>query len=319
LALINDLLLMAGWFLDTVFVTPHAFLAYALTVAITLLIRYQRAAGELEQTSRRLRQRTAELQLSHNELSEVRDELIQQKRLAAVGELAASIAHEVRNPLAVIVNATAGLRRSGMRGQDRTTLLQIIEEETSRLAGLVTDLLRFARPFNLAPAQVSLPELVKRAGRMVGDKYRVALGLSDDPRLTMIRADAGLLRLALENLIENACQAMPRGGKIHICSSDDRLDGVHCVRVAVRDEGPGMQPHVQKRALDPFFTTRSTGTGLGLAIAKRIVEAHGGKIKIESRPGSATTVALWIPLEQRPSGGRPTMSDHPRPASTGRN
>ena len=162
---------------------------------------------------------------------------------------------------------------------------------------------------------MSLPELVERAARMVGDKYHVTLGLSDDPRLTTIRVDAGLLRIALENLIENACQAMPRGGTIHICSSEDRGDDVHRVRLAVTDEGPGMQPHVQKRALDPFFTTRSSGTGLGLAIAKRIVEAHGGEITIASKPGCATSVALLIPLEEWPSGAPAAVSRQTRPVA----
>jgi signal transduction histidine kinase len=303
----NDALLSTGRVVATVCLSPHAFVLYAFAVASTLLFRYHRATGELEQTASSLRERTAELRHSYIELSEMEDELVKQQQLAAVGELAASIAHEVRNPLAVIVNAAASLRRERLSDQDRQTLLGIIDEETSRLNGLVTDLLRFARPFSITSADVELAELLERAARVVGDDYQVELSIPDDPLLGTAAVDPALLRLALENVIENACQAMPDGGTIGISSEYSSLDGVPCVRIAVRDQGPGMDAQVRKRALDPFFTTRRSGTGLGLPIAARIMEAHRGTLTIESEPGSGTVIGLLVPA--------PEASDHAKPPS----
>ena len=235
------------------------------------------------------------------------DELVKQQQLAAVGELAASIAHEVRNPLAVIVNATASLRREHVSDQDREMLLGMVDEETCRLNGLVTDLLRFARPFSITSTEVDLAELLERAARVGGDQHAVVVDVPDDPVLNTAAVDPALLRLALENVIENACQAMPEGGTICISSEYSSLDGVPCVRICVRDHGPGMDPEVKKRALDPFFTTRRSGTGLGLPIAARIMEAHRGTLTIESEPGTGTVIGLLVPA--------PEASDHAKPPS----
>jgi len=308
LAVINDVLLISGVLSRTMYLVPHAFLAYAFSVAATLLVRYRAAAGQLEQTTWSLREATEELRQSHDELREIQDELSTKQQLATVGELAAAIAHEVRNPLAVIVNAIAGLRRGGMGDDDRKMLLDIVDEEAARLNRLVTDLLRFARPVTVRRSAVSLVELAHRAESLAREGQTVQVSIADDPEVKTVWVDPGLFRLVFDNLVENACQSMPGGGTVSIEITRAALDERAFVRVDIKDVGQGMEPEVLERATDPFFTTRPSGTGLGLPIVQRIIEAHGGEIEIDSEPGAGTCVSLLIPM------GEPELSD--RPASS---
>ena len=289
----SDAALAAGLQGSLPYVLPHAFLFYGFALSSTLLLRYRRTTGQLARTISSLRERTAELRLSHHELNLMENELHKQEQLAAVGELAASIAHEVRNPLAVIVNATASLRHGRIGPDDRETLLGIVEEEAARLNGLVTDLLRFARPLSVKLTEVSLADLSARVVAFLGDDYPVDVALERTADRAI--ADSGLLQLALENLIQNSCQAMPEGGNIRISSEASVLGGSPAVRIEVADEGFGMTPDVARRAFDPFFTTRPRGNGLGLPIVQRIAHAHGGEVTINSTPSEGTSVALLIP------------------------
>jgi signal transduction histidine kinase len=302
-AIANDLLLALGIIVGTPSMLPHAFLMYAFGVAGTLLLRYRVAAGELEETATSLRNKSEELRHSYAELKLVQDELVRKKQLAAVGELAAAIAHEVRNPLAVIVNAVAGLRRVELKEGDRATLLNIVEEESGRLNRLVTDLLRFARPVDVKRSPVSLIELANRTRSVVGDDYEVDVRASDDPDIQVIWVDPNLFRLVLDNLVSNACQSMRGGGRVEISVSRKDHHGELAAMVEIRDRGHGMDAQVKRRALDPFFTTRPSGTGLGLPIVQRIVEAHGGELTIESAEGQGTTVTLAIPVRAPAQNG----------------
>jgi signal transduction histidine kinase len=294
-AAIHDILLVSNK-ISSVYLVPHASSAYALGVASTLLIRYRATAGQLELTASSLRVATEELRHSHDELRQIQDELSTKQQLATVGELAAAIAHEVRNPLAIIVNAVAGLRRLGMSEDDRKMLLDIVDEEAARLNRLVTDLLRFARPVTVRRSAVSLVELAHRAESLAREGHIVKVLIGNDPDVRTVWVDPGLFRLVFDNLVENALQSMPGGGTVTIEIKRGELDGVSCVRVEIRDQGQGMEPEVLERATDPFFTTRPSGTGLGLPIVQRIIEAHGGDIDIESEPGDGTSVILLIPM-----------------------
>jgi len=306
-AMVNDLAMAAGM-IDSLSLMPHAFPLYAFGVAGTLLLRYRVAAGELQQTANSLRDASDQLRHSYAELKVVQDELVRKKQLAAVGELAAAIAHEVRNPLAVIVNAVAGLRRAGLQENDRATLLNIVEEESGRLNRLVTDLLRFARPVEVKRSPVSLLELANRTRGVVGDDYEIHVGIEDDPLIQTVWVDPNLFRLVFDNLVSNACQSMKDGGRVEIDVRRGDLDGQLAAHIEIKDSGHGMDPQVKKRALDPFFTTRPSGTGLGLPIVQRIVEAHGGRLDITSGEGEGTTVTLTIPVA-RPANNDSTRSD----------
>lgn len=296
-AVLNDSALAFGVFANTVTLLPHAFLIFAFAVAGTVLMRYRLAAGEIEQTAQRLQLRTDELRSSHAELRVVQNELVSKNQLATVGELAAAIAHEVRNPLAIIVNAVAGLRRVSGSEEDRNTLLGIVDEEAARLNRLVTDLLRFARPVSVKRSPVSLGELAKRSRSQIMDGHEIVVSIGADPEIQTVWVDPNLFRLVFDNLVQNACQSMQGGGRVDIVVTRGELsNGGPAVSIQIKDHGHGMEPEVRERALDPFFTTRPSGTGLGLPIVQRIVDAHGGELVIESEEGSGTSVTLFLPL-----------------------
>ena len=240
--------------------------------------------------------RTDELRSSHAELRVVQSELVTKNQLAAVGELAAAIAHEVRNPLAVIVNAVAGLRRAPGSEEDRGILLSIVDEEAARLNRLVTDLLRFARPVNVKRSPVSLLELANRSRSQATDGHEIVVTIADDPAIQTVWVDPSLFRLVFDNLVQNACQAMKGGGRVDITVTRGNLGMTPAVSIRIKDHGHGMEPEVRERALDPFFTTRPSGTGLGLPIVQRILEAHGGELLIDSQEREGTSVTLNLPL-----------------------
>jgi signal transduction histidine kinase len=293
----NDVLSVMG-VVATPAALPYAFLIYGFGVADTLLVRYRRAAEELEATANELRQATEELTDSYLELSVVQEELFRKRQLASVGELAASIAHEVRNPLAVIVNAAASLKRQNLVAEDRNTLFGIIEEEITRLNNLVAELLRYARPMNVRREEIPLGDVLRAIGEGLDPKHTLDLHVDPSPEVQTVWADAALLRLALQNLVENACQSMATGGAVVITAIPNPAPDQPGVCIQVSDTGVGMDSRTLRRAMDPFFSTRPSGTGLGLPIAARILEAHGGRIEVHSRPGEGTTVTLYLPARR---------------------
>jgi signal transduction histidine kinase len=295
-AVANDVGIAAGFVDRSVSLLPFGFLVYAFGVAAALLLRYRLATAELEQAATSLRERTEELRHSHAELRQIQDELSSKRQLAVVGELAAAIAHEVRNPLAVIVNAVAGLRRGSLRAEQRTTLLDIVDEEAARLNRLVGDLLRFARPFSVNRQPVSLAELALRFQGTLSPAHEITVDAEQSAEIEHVWVDPNLFRLVFDNLISNACQSMRDGGRIQVRIRREPRAIEPTVRVEIEDRGHGMDAEVRKRALDPFYTTRPSGTGLGLPIVQRIVEAHGGWLGIESTEGIGTTVTVGVPV-----------------------
>jgi signal transduction histidine kinase len=229
-----------------------------------------------------------------------------------VGELSAVVAHEVRNPLAIISNAVATLRRSGIGDADRETLLGILDEESSRLNHLVGDLLRYTRPVNLERQLVSLRELVERGMALADGKLHLDAELCEPEPTEKIWADPNLIRQVIENLIDNAIQAMSTGGQLTVTLLNGEIDGVRGVEIQIRDTGEGMDTLVRSRALDPFFTTRPSGTGLGLAIVARIVDAHGGSLRIKSKAGSGTVMHVFLPCSAEPPPRSRSSSDSGR-------
>lgn len=276
------------------------FIAFLFSTGASFIARYVTVANELEESTVALEERTRQLAQSYSDLRETQEELVRKEQLAVVGELAAVVAHEVRNPLAVIANAVAGLRKPSLAHDDRVTLLGILEDETSRLNRLVSDLLRYARPVNVQRSQVMLDDLLERALRFTQGTSGVTVEKMIDSEHARIWGDPSLLRQVFDNLVDNAVQAMPLGGNLSIRVGASQEDGVEGVSVIVGDTGEGMDTIVRARARDPFFTTRPSGTGLGLAIVDRIVEAHAGHLLIDSRAGEGTTVTVFLPI------GRPS-------------
>ncbi len=241
-----------------------------------------------------------DLRGSYAELARAQKELIDRERLAALGELSASIAHEVRNPLGVIFNSVGSLRRLLKPGGDVALLLDIVGEEADRLNRMVGDLLDYSRPVQPAlqpvPLRPLLEEALAAARQQLGPPAEpVKVDLSVAPEVETVRADARLLRQVLINLFLNAYQAMPRGGHLEVRARLAELEGRPAAEVVMNDTGPGIPADVGPRVFLPFFTTKATGTGLGLAVVKRIVEGHGGAIEL-GRPPVGAEFRLRLPL-----------------------
>ncbi len=246
-----------------------------------------------------------DLRRSYAQLAHAQQQLVQGERLAALGELSAVVAHEVRNPLGVIFNSLGSLRRLVRPMGDAKMLFDIVEEEAERLNRIVGDLLDFARP---STPEVRPEPLGRVAEDAVGAAVVPAGGRIDvvrelDPDLPAIPMDARLVRQAVLNLAVNAVQAMARGGRLTLRTF---RDGDRAV-VELEDTGGGIPDEVRGRIFEPFFTTKASGTGLGLAVVRRIVEGHGGEIQVRSVPGAGTTFSLRFPLAEPPVEIGPAM------------
>jgi two-component system sensor histidine kinase HydH len=223
-------------------------------------------------------------------------QLLERERLAAVGELAAMVAHEVRNPLAGIRGGCEILLEGYPEGDTRHDIGVEIIHQVDRLSRTVHDLLLFARPKAMDLVPTNLHRLIERILLVLLDDPEnaavdVVLDFGDD--VPIIQADGRQMEQVFMNLLLNAIQAMSHKGMVTIAT---RNSGRQVV-VTVSDAGPGIPQDKIGRIFEPFFTTRSQGTGLGLAIVKKIVEAHGGRIEAASRPGSGARFTVTLPRE----------------------
>jgi two-component system sensor kinase FixL len=223
---------------------------------------------------------------------QLENRLAEQKSLAKLGEMAAVVAHEVKNPIAGIRGALQVITgRMPPDQRDRGVLLDIIAR-LDALNRIVQDMLMFARPRQLRHEHVRLESLLAETVSMIGrDPTMVKLQVAVSG-MAEVSGDRELLQVVFQNILMNAAQAMEGQGRIDITISHD--DG-RC-RVSVADRGPGMPSEVRDKAFDAFFTTKHRGTGLGLPIAKRVIDAHGGTIQIDVPPSGGTTVSIELPL-----------------------
>lgn len=206
---------------------------------------------------------------------------IERERLSALGEAAAVLAHEVRNPLGTMSNTVELLRKEQLSDEGRE-LLAIQRAEILRLDRLVADLLSFSKPLEPKVVDVEMNRLVRHAVRSVradAEDANVKLVVEEGPE-RIVRADPDSIFVALMNVLKNAIQASPAGGTVRVALSNDDV-GVH---VTVDDEGAGVPANVIADIFKPFVTTRPTGSGLGLAILDRVMRAHGGHVRVENLP-----------------------------------
>jgi signal transduction histidine kinase len=226
-------------------------------------------------------------------LARAQAELVARERLAALGELAAVVAHEIRNPLGALFNSLGSLRRLLAEGErdegEAELLLSIANEEATRLNGIVSDLLDFARPGVPSLQPASLGEVIEDAARASD----AVIDLDVQPDLPNVLMDPRLMRQALVNLLLNGIQSMPdQDPTMRVCA---RREGDSTVRIDVTDHGAGISASDRERIFEPFFTTKASGTGLGLAVVKRIVDSHLGTIEVSSAP-TGTTFTLRFPV-----------------------
>jgi two-component system CheB/CheR fusion protein len=223
------------------------------------------------------------------------ERLREQEALAHLGRMAAVVAHEVKNPIAGIRGA---LQVIGSRLPAESRDKPIVGDIIARLDALnriVDDMLVFARPRELKTAPVPLTMVIAATVDLLRrDPALAGLHVDVAGNGAIVDADAEQLQMVFQNVLMNAAQAMGGAGHIHVRIEQD--DGMW--RVAVVDEGPGMPTDVQARVFEPFFTTKSRGTGLGLPIARRVVEAHGGDLSVDSPPAGGTVVSISLPARQ---------------------
>jgi len=260
----------------------------------SLLRSFMESTQQLEQTHTVLQKQVASLQ---EELLEARAKLRRSESLAALGQMAAGIAHEIRNPLGSIQLFVQVLEDELADNEGHREVCGKISRAVRRMDAIVGDVLQFARDTRIRPHEVTLGRLVEDALRSCESMIRarnVAVAHHGDAQLNA-EADASLLNIALANIIRNAIEAIPRGRQPIIsitCSKGRALcpDGQRRGRavIAIQDNGPGVEQHVIDRMFNPFFTTREAGTGLGLAIVHRIVDAHGGHVTVTNTQCAAS-------------------------------
>jgi PAS domain S-box-containing protein len=231
------------------------------------------------------------------ERKRLRAKLLQSERLSALGEMAARIAHEVRNPLVSIGAAALVVEEELGPSSEVIGEVRAIGREVRRLDGIVSDFLRFARPRPPARAPVEMGALLRDTVKLVGARaatVTLAIATPDPPEATTARGDADSLRQVLWNVLLNAVEASPAGATVE-CEAR-RADGaVPRVVVSIADHGPGVPEAVRRRVFDPFFSTKARGTGLGLAVSKQIVDEHHGRLRLFRRRGGGTRVVIDLP------------------------
>ncbi|MBI2951900.1 hypothetical protein HYY27_07395 [bacterium] len=285
---------------------------------------YRELERKFEALSLRLAQAEFDLQQSQAERTRLEDQVSRMNTLAALGQMAATVAHEIRNPLGGIAGFAGLLERDLTVDDPRRKWVKKIIEGVSSLNAIVTGLLHYTRPIRLNAHRIDIVNLIEESASFV----EIDLARRDDQAISIARAyeapgvaclvDPEQMQQVFLNLLQNAAQAMPDGGTITVSvraetqkrrngdaenppfSSSPPLpigeEGTGWVEVAVADTGEGMPEEVQRQLFTPFFTTKENGTGLGLATARKIVEAHRGTIRVTSEVGRGSTFAIALPL-----------------------
>ncbi|WP_366090627.1 ATP-binding protein [uncultured Dechloromonas sp.] len=226
---------------------------------------------------------------------QMKTELERNQRLAAMGEMAASLAHQLRTPLAAALLYTSNLGQPGVADEARARFSEKAGGQLRRLERLIQDVLLFARGESIGRDVIEAGDLLAEAAQTVEPLMRehgLEFAVDDACQGATIVGSRKALFGALVNLLENAMQAMPGGGKI--CLSGNRRGDL--LAIGVRDSGPGISRETQSRIFEPFFTTKGQGTGLGLAIALGVARAHGGTIDLVSEPGEGAEFVLTLPV-----------------------
>lgn len=228
------------------------------------------------------------------------------ERLAALGEMSAGLAHEIRNPLGAIKGAAQLLNPKAFSGAEQE-FLSIILEEVDRLNGVVSQFLNYARPLRNGFGLVDINQLLQRTTQLLEAEEQMAhiqIDKNLQSTLPLLHADAEQLKQVFINLLRNGAEAMPEGGVIHISTELLEDADTPAVEIVFADEGEGINEERMKYIFVPFYTTKHNGTGLGLSICQRIIENHEGTIEIQSQPKQGTQFTIRLPVQrQLPPGG----------------
>jgi signal transduction histidine kinase len=224
-----------------------------------------------------------------------------QDQLAALGQLAAGLAHELRNPLTSIKTLVEAARGSGGENPLDDQDLQVIEEEIARLDETLQSFLDYARPPKLTRRRVDVRDVIDRTVQLVGPRaerqfVNVLSRLPDHPVEAIL--DPEQLRQVLLNLLLNAVDALSGGGRVTISLVEEAETGL--IRLTVEDDGPGIREELLGRLFEPFVSTKPSGTGLGLTVCRRIIDGHGGSITAENRPEGGARFTILLPRQTEP-------------------
>src|SRR4051794_28946808 len=276
---------------------PWAILAAGLLTALLACAIVETLARRREYAMSLVRLRTDELERSMGELADAHEQLVRQERLAAIGQLASTIGHELRNPLGVLSNAVYLLRGDlGPTPSDPAERhLAAAEREVSAATVIVSDLLEFARHRDPVLLDVDVADLIQEVLSVLPPPTGVDITTDIGPAVTL-RADRDQLRQLLLNLLGNAYQSMPDGGRVTVGAKS----GGGVVRLWVTDTGQGIPAGIPDPLFEPVFTTKARGVGLGLAVCSRVVDAHHGEISVESSPGEGSTFRVTLPVVVAP-------------------
>lgn len=249
--------------------------------------RYKLLAEAQAETNRRLEQAQADMRRS--------------ERLAALGQLSAGLAHEIRNPLGVIKGSAEMLSQKIAKSDPLVSeLAGYISSEVNRLNALVNRFLDFARPLQPEFSTENVPSLLDQSLKVVQDHWpesKVELVKDYAFDLPTLSLDAGLCEQVFTNLFFNAYEAMPDGGKLKVTAARANSDGQEAVAIEIEDTGPGIPLEIQDQIFNPFFTTKKGGVGLGLSIVSKIIDNHSGEIKVQSSPGKGTCFRILLPVD----------------------
>jgi two-component system, NtrC family, sensor histidine kinase HydH len=263
--------------------------------AIVAFLVYEQAKGKREEMAR-TEEAAARLAESNRRLRETQVSLRRSERLAALGQLTAGLAHELRNPLGTIKASAEMLQKPAMKNRPELMdeMAGYILSEADRMNGLVASFLDFARPLSIHPEEAELTPLLEGVLREQSELARageVTLRLASNCDGCRFRFDPALLRLALSNLVQNAIQASDKGQRVDFGAQANPEQ----VRLFVEDQGAGIKPEHLENIFNPFFTTKAKGVGLGLAIVSKIVDEHQGRIDVKSETGKGTRFDIRLP------------------------
>ncbi len=264
--------------------------------------------GTVEAEVRRLnRELEMKVEERTRQLLGAREQLARKEKLAVLGQLAGTVAHELRNPLGVMSNAVYFLK-TGLDGADNTTkeYLEIIGNEVGVSERIISGLLDFSRTKLPRMVETDLQELICLCLKKCSTPENVHLQISLPEKLRPVVVDLLQMEQVFHNLATNAFQAMPDGGTLRISGAVHESSPQDFVGVSFSDTGEGIQPENMERLFQPLFTTKAKGIGLGLIICKNLTEANGGRIEVESSPGKGTTFTVLLPLKEN-AGERERM------------
>jgi len=237
-----------------------------------------------------------EVELKTKELKESHEQLVRSERFAAVGEAAAYVSHEIKNPLMVIGGLAQQVGRRLEQELELQEKLGIIQGEVRRLENFLGDLRDFTRPALPAKERIHLNQIIHEVHTLMdaeAQKRNITISEHLDPQLPRLEADPNQMKQVLLNILKNALEAVDSGDEIILKSGVE--DGY--IWFSVKDNGPGIPPEVLEKIFDPFFTTKEKGTGLGLAVIHKIITDHQGTVAVESEPGKGATVTVKLPWD----------------------